>query len=142
MKSFKWTRDYALYVAELDAEHKAVFGALNGLAQLRSAELPVAKIQELFSDFFGHATKHFAHEERLMRATFYRSYTWHKRQHDTARNRIAALEPGLSNGDRTAVLELLDFLAEWLEHHIRVTDRMMSAYMQNYWCANPMARAS
>jgi hemerythrin len=66
-----------------------------------------------------------------MRATGYSFYAWHKQQHHTVRSKMTVLEVRIRSGDRDAVCELLAFLHGWLNDHIRVTDRMLGAYLRN-----------
>jgi hemerythrin len=77
------------------------------------------------------SAEHFWHEERQMRAAGYLHYAWHKRQHHTVRFHMTALEARIRGGDRDAVGELLTFLHGWLNDHIRLTDRMLGAYLRN-----------
>ena len=42
----------------------------------------------------------------------------------------------LEAGDATAAADTLKFLSQWLNDHITVADRMMSASLRNYLCFN------
>ena len=78
------------------------------------------------------AEDHFSHEERLMQAARYSAYEWHKGQHDAVRRRMAAFVSNLEQGDLEAPHLLLEYLAEWLDGHTGLTDRMMGASLRNY----------
>jgi len=131
MPTLQWTTSHAVFVTEIDDEHRDIFQALaeietllasGGRSQVRKAAERVA----------GRVAAHFAHEERLMRAARYSSLRWHKRCHDTARKRVAALLVRIEREDPVAGPELVDYLTSWLHDHTRVADRMMAAALRNH----------
>ena len=87
---------------------------------------------EVLQSLVSQMQNHFAHEERLMRASRYDALEWHKRQHNGARRRVKRFIKRIEEGDRKAGAELLEYLAGWLQNHIPVTDRMMAAYLRNF----------
>lgn len=131
MALFRWSDTYSVYLPEIDAEHRSLFQIA---AELHKALLACArpeKFRAVLRNLLAHTEGHFQHEERLMRAVDYPSYEWHKRQHDTVRKRAKALARRMMNGDTDAPMLLLEFLNVWLQDHIRLTDRMMGAYLRN-----------
>jgi hemerythrin-like metal-binding protein len=79
-----------------------------------------------------HVGAHFAHEERLMRASRYSGYAWHLQSHDAARKRVRLAAERIGAGDASGVSELVDFCRGWLRDHTGLHDRMMSAYLRGY----------
>jgi hemerythrin len=142
LQKFRWSKTYVIYVPEFDEEHKGVFEAADALARAVTVPTATPEIQALVELLLARMAGHFAHEERMMRGSSYPSFEWHRRQHDTARARVGALEADLRRGDRKAVRALLPFLAEWTDAHIRIADRMMAAYLQNYRWARAVGWAS
>jgi hemerythrin len=129
MGLFHRTGGYSVFIAEIDAEHKAMFklvdelaAALNSRARSKVLESLATRMQD-----------HFAHEERLMRASGYDALEWHKGQHDGARRQAKQLFKRIEEGDRKAPGELLEYLTGWLQGHVLVTDRMMAAYLRNFY---------
>lgn len=130
MRSLKWSISHAVFVPEIDDEHKEIFQAVsdlqNGLAGGASANVAM-----LIDRLIASIVDHFAHEERLMRAARYGSLRWHKQQHDHARTRTGRLVVRIEQGDIGAGNELVEFLTAWLRDHTRVADRMMAAFLRN-----------
>ncbi len=126
MRSLKWSTSNAVFVAEIDDEHKEIFDAVSSLQDLgkesgRMAQRLVKSIDE-----------HFAHEERLMRAARYSGLGWHKRQHENARRRVGQFISQMEQGDPEARPALVKYLSDWLRAHTRLADKMMASSLRNH----------
>ena len=120
-----------MFIPEIDAEHKAAFKLVDELAAAMESRARGARGKALES-LLVHLQEHFAHEERLMRASGYDAIEWHKGQHNAARRRVKRFAGRIEEGDRKAGGELIEYLASWLQNHISVSDRMMAAYLRNF----------
>lgn len=127
MRRLQWTISHAVFVSEIDDQHREIFEALSDLADAAPSEAraAAARLTVRIAD-------HFAHEERLMRAARYQSFRWHKRRHDAARHRVGDFVYRMESGDARAVGELVEYLTGWLHDHTRVADRMMGAALRNH----------
>ena len=131
MGFFHRSGGYSIFIPEIDAEHRILFRLVDELATAlhsHSRQTRSAALESLVS----HMQDHFAHEERLMRASRYDALAWHKGQHDGARRQVRQFIKRIEEGDRKAGAELLQYLAGWLQNHMPVTDRMMAAYLRNF----------
>jgi len=126
MSLFHRSGGYTIFIPEIDAEHRTLFRLVE---ELRTARRTRA---ELLQSIVSHIHGHFAHEERLMRASRYDALAWHKHQHDGAQRQVKRLVRRIEEGDRKATAELVEFLTGWLESHVPVADRMMAAYLRNF----------
>jgi len=131
MPRFHWSEAHAVYLPEIDAEHRALFQIAADLQNAILTRTPPEKFRAILRNLLAHAEEHFQHEERTMRAAAYPSYEWHKRQHDTVRKQAKALVRRIADGDTDAPSQLLEFLSRWLEDHTRLTDRMLAAFLRN-----------
>src|SRR3954451_6797922 len=122
MLTMEWSATHAVYVTEVDDEHREIFEALSALQQSLSTGGPRSGIGKQAQALAAHVDGHFAHEERLMRAARYGSFRWHKRLHDIARKRVTLFMRRLKEGDADAGLELIDYLTSWLHDHTRLAD--------------------
>jgi hemerythrin-like metal-binding protein len=132
MSHFQWSSQYAVYVPEIDAEHRAILVAGAELERAAAARAPRAKIREMFRALLEGAEDHFAHEERLMRGMRYDAFDWHKKQHDGVRRKLREFGKRIEANDRRAPEEMLAYLAHWLHDHLALTDRMMGARLRNF----------
>ncbi|MGA2273216.1 MAG: bacteriohemerythrin [Bryobacteraceae bacterium] len=131
MGSFHRSGGYSIFIPEIDAEHRTLFRLVDELATALDSRAHGVR-GELLESLVSHMQDHFAHEERLMRASRYDALAWHKGQHDGARRQARRFIKRIEEGDREAGAELLQYLAGWLQGHIPVTDRMMAAYLRNF----------
>jgi len=131
MRRFHWTPGHTVFQPEFDAEHRELFRLGDELQRAVQAGAEPQTIDEAIRLLAAEIESHFAHEERLMRSSRYSGYEWHKRQHDSARQRVQALaaEPEA----------LLRYLAGWFRDHTGVADRMMSASLRNAGRVREMA---
>ena len=139
MPLFKWTKAHAVFINEIDAQHRNLMHMADDLhrAILAGAETP--RTLELLKALIAAAEDHFNYEERLMRSSQYSAYDWHRQQHDTVRKRIHQFVPRIESGEGEAAMLLLEFLSDWLKEHINLTDRMMAAHLRNYYRLQALA---
>lgn len=131
MGLFHRSGGYSIFISEIDAEHRTLFRLVDELATALDSRAPRVP-SELLESLASHMQQHFAHEERLMRASRYDALKWHKGQHDGARRQAKRFVKRIQEGDREAGAEMLQYLAGWLQSHVPVTDRMMAAYLRNF----------
>src|SRR5262245_46458725 len=110
MNSFKWSKAHAVYLAEIDAEHRNLFRLADEFQKAVIAGDDPAHLVNLLRTALSETEAHFNHEERLMRSIQYPLYNWHKQQHDTVRKRAGECLKGLECGDLDAAPVLLEFL--------------------------------
>jgi hemerythrin len=132
LKLFKWTSNYSVYIPEIDAQHRSLFRLAADLQREIVSGAPAGRVQAMLHETITHIARHFAHEERLMIVTHCPYYRWHKKQHETAARSVRSLERRIRRGDGDAAPELLNFLSDWLNGHIGLTDRMMAAHLRAY----------
>ncbi len=127
----KWSTSHAVFVAEIDDEHREIFEAVSNLQLVLSSGGRLPEVRKLTQRLSACILAHFAHEERLMRAARYGSILWHKKQHDNARRRLVRFVLQIEQGDTKAGLALIEYLTSWLRDHTRLADRMMGAFLRN-----------
>jgi hemerythrin-like metal-binding protein len=123
---------HAVFIPEIDAEHQNIFRLAAELQQAVAGGAPANQAQAILRELIAREEDHFAHEERLMRATHYPGSAWHKKQHDTVRKRVREYAPRMEDGEGEAAFLLLEFLSGWLRDHVRLADCMMAAHVRNY----------
>ena len=132
MQHFKWTKAHAVFLPEVDAEHRNLFRMAEEIQQAVRGGAETSRVGEMVRGLLSAIEEHFAHEERMMKAANVPDYDWHRSQHDTARKRSKMFAEDIERGSAEAPLELLEFLARWFKDHMGLTDRMMGAHVRNY----------
>jgi hemerythrin len=132
MQHIKWTKAHAVYLPQVDAEHRNLFRMAEELHQAVRTGTEAARVLELTTTFIAAFEEHFAHEERMMKAAACPDFAWHKSQHDTIRKRLKAFVEAIGAGEQGAQMEFIEFLNRWFRDHTSLTDRMMAAHLRNY----------
>ncbi len=130
MAALKWSTSDAVWIEEVDDEHKEIFAAIAGFQTLLGTGSR-EEIRESLGRLTSAVSEHFAHEERLMRASRYYSLSWHKGLHDAALRKVRYFADGIEQGDTGAARAMVKYLRSWLRTHTRLADRMMGAYLRN-----------
>ena len=140
VRSLQWTKDHTAFVPEIDAEHQSMFLLLQ---ELRQAVLEGERQQlgSRLDSFTVEVTRHFRHEEKLMLATRYSAFAWHRQQHETARTKLACLSECTRGDERPSITQAFESVVEWLRDHTGVADRMFGAHLRNYRRERAAARA-
>ena len=131
MRLLKWTSSHAVFVEEIDDDHKEIFAVVGEIQTVLSGDRPPDTLKELTRRLAVRIEDHFAHEERLMRAARYGLLSWHKRCHDAARQRVSRFIRRMDRGDAGAGPALVGYLTAWLWNHTRLPDRMLGAFLRN-----------
>ena len=131
MLILRWSRQYVVASREIDDEHRTLFQLAEELRQALVKDAKARRLQSITSKLMAHIAGHFSHEERMMQSMRYPHYEWHKRQHMVARAAAKRLARKIRLGQAQAGPELLKFLESWLKHHIRLSDRMLGAFLRN-----------
>lgn len=139
MPLFKWTKAHAVFINEIDAQHRNLFLMADELHRAILGGADASRTLELLKALIAAAEDHFIYEERLMRSSQYSGYDWHKQQHDTVRKRASQFVPRIESGESEAPILLLEFLSGWLKDHTSLTDRMLGAHLRNYYRLQALA---
>jgi len=130
---FAWKEEYAVGVAEIDAQHRELLSRMGQLAQAILAEDGAAARQALgfLADY---ALSHFKTEEALMRQHPYPFVDEHIRQHLTYTDNFARLRTAIESAKYHPLylafrVQLL--LVDWLVNHTAQTDRHLARFLHN-----------
>ena len=129
MALFHWQEGLRIGVAEIDEHHLHLIGLLNGAYDDFLRHAPPERLDQLFHQLIDYATYHFTSEERIMGEVNYPRTSEHRERHAQFASRIAEMHRDFLAG-KPVFLEILTFLKEWLESHIKWMDNDLSKFMQ------------
>jgi hemerythrin len=105
----------------IDAQHKALFEAIDTLATSFRAGLAVTKARESLEFLARYTVEHFQTEERFMRAMGYPDLDAHRVEHGRLVSKLQMLQVKQGKG-YLVTAEVATFVADWLAHHIHEAD--------------------
>jgi hemerythrin-like metal-binding protein len=127
---FEWKKEYCVGIESIDAQHQQLFAIGRELYEAMSAGRGKASLALVLDRLVQYAAVHFVHEERLMRMYDYPDSLKHKLQHDELTKKVLKFQKDFEGGMASMTVQLLEFLRDWLEGHIRVSDFAYVPYLK------------
>jgi hemerythrin-like metal-binding protein len=127
---FVWNDEYSVGIAEIDDQHRRLFGLINRLydktMQGHSDETLDATLKELVD----YTQTHFSDEEKRMQAAGYPDLQSHCQEHTRLVREVNDFIAKTRNENRHAIAnQLITFLFDWLTGHILETDKRYTPYL-------------
>ena len=119
---FEWKNEYAVNIGSIDAQHRNLFAIGRELYAAMTAGQGKAALGRILDRLVQYTAGHFAHEERLMQLHKYPDFAAHKAQHDALGKQVLAFQAEYNAGRVAMAVQVLQFLKDWLETHIKGSD--------------------
>ncbi len=123
---FNWDEEYSVGIQSIDNQHKEIFKLLNKLLEAMKQGLASNVTMEIIVDLEKYAVIHFQKEEFFFHRFNFSGTEAHVAEHLAFIQKVAALKADLKSGKIIMTFELLNFLKEWINHHILKVDKEYS----------------
>lgn len=127
---FEWQNDYAVNIGSVDAQHQTLFAMCRELYSAMSTGQGKSVLARLLDRLVQYTAMHFAHEERLFQLHRYPDFAKHKAEHDALTKKVLAFQTEFNAGRAALAVEVLQFLKDWLEKHIKGSDFAYAPYLK------------
>jgi len=122
-----WNEDLATGIEAIDNDHRMLFDLIDQFHEAYMKPDNKKAMEPVFSVLMDYTNNHFRREEELLEEVGYPELEEHKEGHKDLKNEVIALHQRFLNdelqGDEKDLgLELLAFLKNWLDFHIRESD--------------------
>ncbi len=131
MALFQWTNDLSVNVKEIDAQHKKLVDLINLLHDSMKAGKGKDVMGKVLNDLVDYTVYHFGTEEKLFEKHGYPESQQHKKQHDDLTKQVKEVKSKFEAGQTTISVDVLNFLKDWLNNHIKMTDKRYSGFMNS-----------
>lgn len=122
--------EYLTGIEFIDEEHTKLFAIANEAYELLTNQFIPDKydyIMEVINDLKDYTKYHFNHEEEYMLSIGYKRILSQKVEHADFIEKIDSYNPDkIDEGQKDALLELLEFLNTWLVEHILKKDTLIA----------------
>ena len=134
-KIAEWDGSLVVGIPEIDQHHKATIEQLNDLFSNmmsgQGAQAAKSSINALASTL----KQHLQEEDVLMQRLNYPGLADHRREHEAFGQRFHQLHQSLDTGSPKAAAEVLEFVADWVTHHILRFDKALAEYVKTHKAA-------
>jgi hemerythrin len=123
---FQWDDKYSVGIRTIDSQHKELFRHLNELLEAMKQGEASDVITPIILEVEKYAVLHFQKEEFFFQRFSFQGAAEHIQEHQNFRKRVVELKEDLKSGKIKITFELLNFLKDWIDHHILVVDKQYS----------------
>ena len=126
---YVFKNDYRTGIDMIDEEHKKLFEIADKAYEVLMDDFIPDKydyIVEILSELKDYAETHFAHEEEYMAGIGYKKLFTHKVEHHDFIEKLNEYDlASIDENQKEAIMELLNFLNNWLVDHILKSDKQI-----------------
>ena len=127
---FEWSNTYSVGIGSIDAQHQTLFAIGRELYAAMGSGKGETVVGRILDRLVQYTSVHFAHEERLMRANGYADFDAHKAAHDELTRTVVKFQQDFHTGRAVMTVQLLQFLKDWLQKHIKGSDLKYAPYLK------------
>ena len=122
-----WKPFYSVGEPTIDAQHKQIIGMINELYTAVVAHKTDVDLKSIMDRLMQYTSRHFQHEEQLMRDWGFPELASHLLLHEQLRRRTLDLRNHLT---LVTAQDLLAFLKDWWCNHIQDEDKAYTPYLE------------
>jgi len=126
----KWDEKYSVGLESIDTQHKTLVGLINQLHEAMKLGRSKELIKPTLDSLTKYTKEHFTFEEEKMQAVNYPGLAEHRNQHEEFVKKVDAFVADYDAGRAGLTFAIINFLRDWLLHHIADTDKKYSSYLQ------------
>lgn len=129
MPIFPWDETCSVHVRRFDMQHQKLFAIVNRLEESASAGRGEEILREVIHQLAIYTRVHFLQEETVMDRTGYSGLSEHKSQHSELMAAVEGYKRELDAGRPPDPGVVLEFLRQWLLHHILKCDKAYACHL-------------
>ncbi len=142
MPFYEWSESMSVGVPLLDDDNKRIIGIINQLHECLQHGSPTDVVNEIFDSLIAYFEFHFSREEKVIEACGYPHAKAHQEEHVEFTEHMYQLRGRQLSGAGPAIdNELVDYLKNWLNHHILILDMGYRSYVLDHPVAEQVAWA-
>lgn len=128
MSILTWNDQLLVGIESVDNQHRHLVALINRLDELNALGADLQTVLETVKQLVEYTVEHFQHEEQLMMEAGFnpRMQDQHCQQHQEFIDKMQQVHVEAQSDVSVISKDLLDFLVDWLCHHILKTDKLMA----------------
>ena len=129
MPLMEWSEQLSTGIASVDRQHKVIVGYINELYDGIERGEVKGVLDTILMGLVSYTRTHFAYEEMMFKVYDYAEKKEHLEVHERMVARVADFRDRFKAGETDIGPELLEFLKDWLYHHILEDDMAYTEYL-------------
>jgi len=123
MPLLEWSPGLDVGVTDFNQQHQRLIGMVNELHTAMMEGKGSRVIGDVLKEMRDYTAYHFGSEEKLMTEKGYPALQTHRAEHQAFVAKVDDLTSRYQQGSLSLSVETLNFLKDWLVHHIQGTDK-------------------
>lgn len=132
MSLVSWNDSYSVHVHEMDNQHKRLFELINQLHDAMLAGKGNETMDSILRGLKEYTITHFSAEEKYMEQFKYIGLVEQKREHASFIKKIEEYEKQLKDRKLGLSIDVMNYLKDWLIHHIQSVDSRYGETFQQH----------
>jgi hemerythrin len=129
MALIKWDDSFSVDIVEIDGQHQRLIEMINDLHDAMKHGKGKDVLGKIINGLIDYAGYHFRTEEKYFHKFGYPDANSHKEEHLAFTHKVAEFKDGLATGKIGLSMELLDFLTQWFQNHVKIVDKKYVPFM-------------
>lgn len=130
MEKIKWTAALSVGVAEIDEQHQRLYAIIDDLLKAQKEDLDTQSILSILAQMADYSEYHFRTEDNFMIENDYPLFLSHRKEHLAYMKKLGSLIIALEKKEESVLEDLLEFLCNWWQTHITVSDLKYARYIK------------
>jgi hemerythrin-like metal-binding protein len=132
MDFIEWDDSFLTGFHEIDVQHRYLVRVINGVYDQYVTNREVKGFDDSIAELEKYALYHFRAEEQMMRASEFLYSQKHILEHQNFFLKVKFFKDRVQIEDTEVVIELINFLKEWLLNHVNGADRLYIETFRNF----------
>ena len=124
----EWDDSLSVNVTEIDLQHQRLVAMINKLNDAMMQGNGKEVVNRIINGLMGYAGTHFKTEEKYFDKFGYPETVRHKREHAAFVEKVSEFKGGLDSGRLSLSIEVMRFMSDWLQTHIKESDKKYSKF--------------
>ena len=132
MAYFKWDDSFLIHVNEIDDQHHGLVDLVNELHEAMRVGKGQNVLESTLNKLVQYTLVHFQTEESYFKRFGYSDAESHIKEHANFVQKVGEFKEGFEKGKVLLTLDVLDFLYNWLNTHIKGTDKKYGPFFNQH----------
>ncbi|HEY9187622.1 MAG TPA: bacteriohemerythrin [Ignavibacteria bacterium] len=132
MGTITWNDSLSVKVLAIDQQHKKLVDMINELSDAMRSGKGRDVLSKIISGLILYTGTHFKTEEKYFDQFEYPEAEIHKKEHEAFVLKVLEFKKGFEKGDLNLTVEIMDFLSDWLQNHIKGSDKKYSQFFNDH----------